>query len=144
MKYIIACRSNEESPFIEDFQNENFSLLKSESKNTPKVEIFLKEVDDIAYLLCKSDGRKAKEKAMRNKIEEKLEAELKNLSNQITKGRMNNPVQIERRIGKINQKNGKVSKYYKIVYQHREFSYTIPSNTPVSYTHLTLPTILLV
>ena len=112
LKYIIACRSNEESPFIEDFQNENFSLLKSESKNTPKVEIFLKEVDDIAYLLCKSDGRKAKEKAMRNKIEEKLEAELKNLSNQITKGRMNNPVQIERRIGKINQKNGKVSKYY--------------------------------
>jgi len=124
LKYIIACRSNEESPFIEDFQNENFSLLKSESKNTPKVEIFLKEVDDIAYLLCKSDGRKAKEKAMRNKIEEKLEAELKNLSNQITKGRMNNPVQIERRIGKINQKNGKVSKYYKVVYQHREFSYT--------------------
>lgn len=135
LKYIIACRSNEESPFIEDFQNENFSLLKSESKNTPKVEIFLKEVDDIAYLLCKSDGRKAKEKAMRNKIEEKLEAELKNLSNQITKGRMNNPVQIERRIGKINQKNGKVSKYYKVVYQHREFSYTISSNTPKRLTN---------
>jgi len=135
LKYIIACRSNEESPFIENFQNENFSLLKSESKNTPKVEIFLKEVDDIAYLLCKSDGRKAKEKAMRNKIEEKLEAELKNLSNQITKGRMNNPVQIERRIGKINQKNGKVSKYYKIVYQHREFSYTISSNTPKRLTN---------
>jgi len=43
---------------------------------------------------------------------------------------MNNPVQIERRIGKINQKNSKVSKYYKVVYQHREFSYTISSNTP--------------
>ncbi len=130
LKYIIACRSNEEAPFIEDFQDKNFSLLKKESKNTPRVEIFLKEVDDIAYLLCKSDGRKAKEKAMRNKVEEKLEAELKNLSNQITKGRENNPVQIERRIGRINQKNSKVSKYYKIVYQHREFSYTISSDIP--------------
>jgi len=130
LKYIIACRPNEEAAFIEDFEDENFSLLKRESKNTPKVEIFLKEVDDIAYLLCKSDGRKAKEKAMRNKIEEKLEAELKNLSKQITKGRENNPVKIERRIGKINQKNTKVSKYYKIVYQHREFSYIISSKTP--------------
>jgi len=62
---------------------------------------------------------------MRNKIEKKLEAELNNLSTQIGKGRENNPVKIERRIGRIKQKNSKVSKYYEIKYQHREFSYTI-------------------
>ena len=38
----------------------------------PKVDIFLKKVDGVSYLLCKSDGRKEKESAMRNKIEEKL------------------------------------------------------------------------
>jgi transposase len=132
LKYIIACRSNEESAFIENFQNEEFSLLEGKSDRTPKVEILLKEIDKTAYLLCKSEGRNAKEKAMRNKFEKKLEEELQNLSIQIINGRENNPVQIERRIGRINQKNSKVSKYYKIEYQHREFSFSIPCEKDVS------------
>ncbi len=132
LKYIIACRPNEESTFIEDFQNEEFSLLKRKSDKVPKVEIFLKEVDDTAYLLCKSEGRHKKEKAMRNKFEKKLEEELQNLLKQIISGRENNPVKIERRIGRINQKNSKVSKYYKIEYRHREFSYTITGKGTIS------------
>ncbi len=125
LKYIIACRSNEESAFIKDFCNEEFSLLEGRSDKTSKVEILLKEIDETAYLLCKSEGRNEKEKAMRNKFEKKLEEELQNLSKQIINGRENNPVKIERRIGRINQKNSKVAKYYKIEYQHREFSFTI-------------------
>jgi hypothetical protein len=49
-------------------------------------------VDGVSYLLCKSDGRKEKESAMRNKNEEKLETELNNLTKQIINGRENNPV----------------------------------------------------
>lgn len=125
LKYIIACRSNEESAFIKNFRNEEFSLLEGRSEKAPRVEILLKEVDKTAYLLCKSEGRMEKEKAIRNKIEKKLEEDLHNLSKQIINGRENNPVQIERRIGRINQKHSKVAKYYKIEYQHREFSFTI-------------------
>lgn len=128
LKYIIMCRPNEELLFVEDFQNEEFSLL--EGRNSPSktnVEILLKEVDDTLYLLCKSDRRKAKETAMRNKVEEKLEAELTNLSNQIQNGRENNPVAIERRIGRLKERHSKVAKYFEIQYQHREFCYTIPA-----------------
>jgi len=131
LKYIIACRPNEEVFFIEDFKNETFSpLLGRESSGKPKVEILLKNVEDVAYLLCKSDGRKVKEKAMRNKIEEKLELELNNLSNQIKKGRENNPVNIERRIGRLKERHRKVAKYFEIEYRHREFSYTILDDIP--------------
>jgi len=133
LKYIIACRPNEESLFVKDFQTENFSHLQGrESKDRPEVEIFLKEVDDLAYLLCKSDGRKAKESAMRNKIEEKLESALANLSKQITNGRENNPVNIERRIGRLKERYSKIAKYFEINYQHREFSYTIHKENKVS------------
>ncbi len=132
LKYIIACRPNEEAAFVEDFLNEEFNVLKGKSDKTPKVEILLKEVDKTAYLLCKSEGRKEKEKAMRNKFEKKLEEELQNLSKQIINGRENNPVRIERRIGRINQKNSKVAKYYKIEYQHREFSFNISCEQDVS------------
>ncbi len=127
LKYILMCRPNEESIFTEDFHNQQFSLLEGrDSSRKPKVEIFLKEVDDAIYLLCKSEGRKAKETAIRNKAEKRLEAELTNLSNQIQKGRENNPVTIERRIGRLKERHSKVAKCYEIKYQHREFSYTVP------------------
>jgi len=67
---------------------------------------------------------------MRNKVEEKLEAELNNLSNQITNGRENNPVNIERRIGRLKERHRKVAKYFEIEYKHREFSYTILDDIP--------------
>ena len=133
LKYILMCRPNEESIFTEDFHNQQVSLLEEkDSSGKPKVEIFLKEVDDAVYLLCRSEGRKAKETAMRNKAEERLEAELTNLSNQIQKGRENNPVTIERRIGKFKERHSKVAKYYEIEYQHREFSYTVPDDMMIA------------
>jgi len=132
LKYIIACRPNEVSLFIEDFQEENFSLLCDRvSSGKPKVEIFLKKLDNVAYLLCKSDGRREKETAIRNKTEEKLEKELKNLSKQIINGRENNPVNIERRIGRLKERYSKVAKYFEIEYNHREFSYTLPEGENV-------------
>lgn len=133
LKYIFMCRPNEESIFTENFDNQQFSLLEGrDSSRKPKVEIFLKEMDDTVYLLCKSEGRKAKETAMRNKSEERLEVELTNLSNQIQKGRENNPVTIERRIGKFKERHSKVARYYAIKYQHMEFSYTVPDDMMIA------------
>ena len=64
LKYIIMCRSNDESKFTEDFQNDNnFKILEERDKKS-KVEFFAKELKDEIYLLCRSEGRKAKETAM--------------------------------------------------------------------------------
>jgi len=126
------CRPNEESIFIGDFDNDNnFTMLKERDKKS-KVEIFLKELNDKIYLLCKSEGRKAKETAIRNKAEKKLEDELTNLLKQIQNGRENNPVDIERRIGRFKERHSKVAKYYEIEYQHREFSYLVPDNIAIN------------
>ncbi len=70
--------------------------------------------------------------AGRSEAEERLEAELTNLSNQIQNGRENNPVTIERRIGKLKGRYSKVSKYYEIEYQHREFSYMVPEDIRIA------------
>ncbi len=126
LKYVMACRGGEEAGFIEDFQTQPFCELEGRATDKKKrntVEIFLKEHDGMVYLLCKSEGRKAKETAMRNNVEKKLEAELTNLSTQIQKGRENNPVKIERRIGRMKERYPSVAKYFTITYSHREFSY---------------------
>ncbi|MCP4399327.1 MAG: IS1634 family transposase [bacterium] len=131
LKYVLACRVGEESGFINDFQNQSFCELEGrEDQKKSKVEVFLKEQDGMVYLLCKSVGRKAKETAMRNSVETKLDAELTNLSTQIQKGRQNDPVKIERRIGRFKERYSSVAKYFRISYTHWEFSSSVRPNTP--------------
>ncbi|MBC2694004.1 MAG: IS1634 family transposase [Desulfobacteraceae bacterium] len=131
LKYIVMCRSNEEKQFIGTFQREEFHIVEGRDPKK-KVEVMIKPSADIVYLLCKSEGRKNKEQAMRNNREKKLEKQLTNLQNQIQKGRENNPVKIEQRIGRIKERFGKVSQYYAITYTHQEFSYTLPEDVKIS------------
>jgi transposase len=132
LKYIIACRAGEESGFIDDFNSQPFCELEGrKAQKKSKVEVFMKEHEGMVYLLCKSEGRKDKETAMRNRIERKLEAELVNLQTQINKGRENNPINIERRIGRFKERYASVAKYFTITYSHREFSYYIAPETAV-------------
>ncbi|MCP4396757.1 MAG: IS1634 family transposase [bacterium] len=130
LKYIVACRVSEESGFIDDVKTQSFCELEGrEAKRKSKVDVFMKEHEGLVYLLCKSEGRKAKEKAMRNSVERKLEAGLLNLKNQIQKGRENNPANIERRIGRLKERHASVAKYFTTNYTHREFSYHVaPDN----------------
>lgn len=131
-KYIFASRPNEETAFIDDFKNEKFTILKGREKaRKTKVEILRKEKADEVFLLCKSEGRKFKESAMRNNREKKLEAELENLLKQIRNGKANNPVKIERRIGRMKERNSQVAKYYEINYSHKEFSYSISTDKKI-------------
>lgn len=131
LKYIVMCRSNEEKQFIGTFQREEFHIVEGRDPKK-KVEVMIKPSADIVYLLCKSEGRKNKEQAMRNSREKKLEKQLTSLQNQIQRGRENNPVKIEQRIGRIKERFGKVSQYYAITYTHQEFSYTLPEDVKIS------------
>jgi len=131
LKYIVACRPNEEIQFIDDFQNGEFETISGRKKKKD-VEIIQKDTGEEVFLLCKSEGRKLKETAIRNKVEKKWEKELENLSIQIQKGRENHPISIERRIGRLKERYSTVAKYYIVHYTHREFSYTIKNEKKIS------------
>ncbi len=130
LKYIVMCRSSEEQQFIETFPTENFKVVV-ERDSKKKVEVLIKSVDNTVYLLGKSQGRKEKEQAMRNRKEEKLDTELKKLHDLIQKGRENKPSTIEQRIGRIKERFGKVAQYYAINYTHWEFSYSTLENETI-------------
>ncbi|HUU39357.1 MAG TPA: IS1634 family transposase [Desulfatiglandales bacterium] len=126
LKYIVACRSTEEQKFLSDFQNGTFKPLISEVEKKSKVEIFLKKEGPISYLLCKSQGRYAKENAMRNKREKKLEEELTSLKKLITTGIRKDPADVERMIGRKKEKYCQVAKYYKITFEQQHFEFSLP------------------
>lgn len=130
LKFIVMCRCGEEALVANEFENEKFSVIEGRDTKSA-VKVFLKESEDMVYLLCKSEGRKAKERAMRTSKEKKFEAELSNLKEQIAKGKSNSASTIEQRIGRIKERYGSVSKYYKTEYNHWEFSYTLADNIKV-------------
>ncbi len=129
LNYIIASRSNEEKQFEEQFKNGNFDIIKEDKTNIVKVRVEKK--DDITYLLCKSSGRKGKEKAMRNMREQRLEDSLQRLNERIKNARINSPEQVNKAIGRITEKHSKAAHYYDIKYLPYSFRYTINEGTQI-------------
>lgn len=129
-KYIVACRSNEEMEFVEDFEQGQFvSIAGRKEKKKSDVKILLKKKDGLSYLLCKSEGRKKKEEAMRNNQEQRLVAELENLSIQVKKSTNRHPSEIERRLGRLKERYSSVAKYYWFNYEPFGFAITYPEET---------------
>ena len=124
LNYIVATRSGEEKPFIDTFLNADFKVLKDHHNN--KVEVFLKQENELTYLLCKSSARKAKEQAMRNQAEERLDQNLAKLKKLIDTGKRKDPSTVQQAIGRIRERHSKVSHYYTIEFTPFSFTYKIP------------------
>ena len=121
--YIIASRREEEMQMADNFGSGDFKIIKQGKNNT--VEVKIVESDDEKKLLCKSSGREKKEKAMRNMREERLEEELKKLENSVMQGNAINPVDVERKIGRLKERHSSVAQYYIIEYTPYKLSFTI-------------------
>jgi transposase len=131
LKYIVASRSGEEQKFISDFQNGAFKHITGEEEKNTKVEILLKKEGNISYLLCKSQGRYAKESAMRNNREKKLEEELNALKALIKAGKRKSPKDVERMIGRKKEKYSQVAKYYDIIFTSQYLDFSLPQEEAV-------------
>ena len=70
-------------------------------------------------VLCKSDCRRNKEQAMVSTAEKRFLQQLKALSERIEKGRLKDPVKIERAIGRIKAKNPRVATFYKVTHENK-------------------------
>lgn len=132
-KYIVTTRVNEEKEFIEDFENLEFRTIPGrDGKKKKEVKVYKTKKDEDIYLLCRSEGRKQKESAIRNKREKRLEEELSRLLKSIKESRIIDRIKIERRIGRLKERYSQVAKYYEINYKPTIFDYSIPSGVEIS------------
>jgi len=127
LKYIVMCRPGEEALFADDFKINDFEAI-ADTKS--KVEVSLERRDDEVFVLCKSEGRKEKETAMRSQREQRFEEALNKLSKQSCRSKNNGASQIERGIGRLKERYSSVAKYYDIHYDHWTFSYETEGAVP--------------
>jgi transposase len=66
------------------------------------------------YILCRTEGRKEKEKAIRNRFSGSMERALKGLEKTIAQGRLKDRNKMERRLGKIQARHPSVNDLYEI------------------------------
>jgi transposase len=95
-------------------------LLKQDwTRVRPEVEI--KKVaapqGEETYILCRTAGRKEKEKAIRNRFSSSMETALKGLEKTIAAGRLKDRNKMERRLGKIQARHPQVNDLYDVALQ---------------------------
>jgi transposase len=90
-------------------------LLKEDwTQVRPEVEVKKVAIPqgEETYILCRTSGRKEKEKAIRNRFSNSMETALKGLEKAIVTGRLKDRNKMERRLGKIQARHPQVNDLY--------------------------------
>jgi transposase len=95
-------------------------LLKEDwTQVRPEVEVKKVAIPqgEETYILCRTSGRKEKEKAIRNRFSNSMETALKGLEKTILAGRLKDRNKMERRLGKIQARHPQVNDLYDVTLQ---------------------------
>jgi transposase len=123
LHYVVAARHPERDRWLDEFaEPEGFELVpRQPSPLNPfqkKTIIRVKPVrdGDELLVLCTSEARVAKDRAIREKQEQRLIADLARLQQRIEKGRLKREIAIGEAIGRLKERYGRVARYHTITY----------------------------
>ncbi len=121
--YLVAGRQSERNAWLAEFEQEEGweGAIRTPSPRNPfqkktRVEIKRQQKGDIVYLLCRSEGREEKDRAIREKQEAKLIADLHRFQQRVAQGRLKKESKIQRAIGQLLERYPRVARYYEISY----------------------------
>ena len=95
-------------------------LLKDDwARVRPEVEVKKVAITpgEETYILCRTAGRKEKEKAIRNRFSSSMETALKGLEKSIALGRLKDRNKMERRLGKMQARHPSVNDLYEVSFR---------------------------
>ena len=123
LHYLTAGLQAERNPWLDELENDTGweEIHRTPSPRNPfqkktRVEIKRQQKGDVVYILCRSEGRQEKDRAIREKQETKLIADLTKLQQRVAKGRLKDENKIQRSIGRLQERYPRVARYYEIAY----------------------------
>jgi len=121
--YLVAGRQSERNAWLAEFEQEEGweEVIRPPSPRNPfqkktRVKIKRQQKGAIVYLLCLSEGREEKDRAIREKQEAKLIADLHRFQQRVAQGRLKKESKIQRAIGRLLERYPRVARYYEISY----------------------------
>lgn len=123
LHYIVAGRQAERNEWLDDFEKEGDweeVIRKPSPRNAfqkkSRVQIKRRQKGNEVYILCLSEGREDKDRAIRVKHEERLLQDLESLKKRVDKGHLKKTEKIHQAIGRIKERYPRVARYYRIEY----------------------------
>jgi transposase len=123
LHYLVAGLQPERTAWFEDFeQDEGWEdVVRVPSPRNPcqkktRVQIKRRSKDGVVYILCRSDGRTEKDRAIREKHEAKWVADVEKLQRRVATGRLKADAKIQQAIGRLRERYPRVARYYAITY----------------------------
>ena len=134
LHYLVASRQPERNQWLAEFEGlEGFQeIFRKTSPTNPyqvKSRVMVKRLktEDETLILCLGSNRVAKDRAIREKAEEKLCQDLNRLKKRVESGRLRDPGKIGEAIGRLKERHSRVARYYQMSYDknHKRFGYKL-------------------
>jgi transposase len=121
--YIVAGRPTERHEHLEAFEDDTgwTEVLRPPSPRNPgqkKTRVFIKRAGrgDEVHILCRSDGRLEKDRAIRRTHEQRFLDALTKLQTRVGRGRLRAPAKIQEALGRLKERYPRVARYYALAY----------------------------
>lgn len=121
--YLVASRQGERNEHLDEFEEDQGweEILREPSPRNPaqkKSRVFIKQsrMGDEVHILCRSEGREEKDRAIREKQEERLRKDLAKLEKRVTEGRLVAEAKVHQAIGRLKERYPRVARYYQMDY----------------------------
>ena len=118
-------------------------VLRTPSPRNPgqkKTRVFVKRArsGDEVHLLCRSDGRLEKDRAIRDTHEQRFLRDLTKLQARVARGRLRAPAKIHEALGRLKERYPRVARYYVLAYDDatRTVSWTLQADLQARAQHL--------
>ncbi len=123
LNYVVASRQPERDRWLAEFEDtEGFTpVLREPSPLNPAqkkttIEVMTRSGGAHTYVLCRSEQRIAKDRAIRTKREARLRADIDKLSQRIADKKLVKPDKINQAVGRLKERYPRVARYYKLSY----------------------------
>ena len=124
LHYLVAGRQSERNAWLDDFEEEADweEVIRMPSPRNPlqkksRVEIKRRQKGSEVYILCLSEGREEKDRAIREKQQQRLIKDLEHLKRRIETRHLKKAEKIHQAIGRLQERYPRVARYYGIQYQ---------------------------
>jgi transposase len=109
-QYLVGTPRSQMKQFEQELLKDDWTLVR------PDVEVKKVPIPqgEETYILCRTAGRKEKEKAIRNRFSSRMEDALKRLTKNIETGRLKDRNKMERRLGRIQARHPQVNDLYEV------------------------------
>lgn len=143
--YIVAGRPPERHQHQTAFADDAdwTEVIRTPSPRNPgqkKTRVVIKRAvaGDEIHILCRSDGRREKDQAIRDKHEERFLRDLAKLQTRVGRGRLRAPAKIHEALGRLKERSPRVARYYTVAYDEttRTVTWTVNAELKTRAEHL--------